>query len=179
MKRCKSLSRNDFLSKRRSGGIHRNPAPMGPFFGPFSRVRPLPDCCWRRKAEVASSQFVMQVQELGHDAIRHGRPARGSHRQGLEPPRHVGLVPGRHRPRGRGWHFRYSWLSQRKRMSFSRSRTSLSRDRAAGQFVGSHVGFLAAGQQGALQKQGLLQHAGERDLRSLAPRQDVLIGLVA
>ena len=47
------------------------------------------------------------------------------------------------------------------------------------QLVRRDVGLLLAGQQGALEQQCLLQHRRQRDLRGQAPRQRVLVRLVA
>src|SRR3546814_3960505 len=48
-------------------------------------------------------------------------------------------------------------------------------DRPHGQLVGGDVRLLLAGQQRALQQQGLLQHAGQRSLGREAPAQHVLV----
>jgi hypothetical protein len=57
-------------------------------------------------------------------------------------------------------------------------RPALLVDRPHGQLVGGDVRLLLAGQQRALQQQGLLQHARQRRLRRQALAQHVLVGFV-
>ena len=55
---------------------------------------------------------------------------------------------------------------------------ALLRDRILGHFVRCHIRLHPPGQQRALKQQGFFQHAGERNLGSEAPCEDVLVGFV-